>query len=85
MAAAKTYLTGAYALRFDSGNKIAGQLIGVQLMSLPMDYFTTRNQNIEAVTQADIKRAAQLLLADKLLVVSVGGTAVTLAPLSETP
>ena len=85
LASAKTYLTGAYALRFDSGNKIAGQLIGVQLMGLPMDYFTTRNQNIEAVTQADIKRAAQLLLADKLLVVSVGGTAVTLAPLSETP
>ena len=85
LASAKTYLTGAYALRFDSGNKIAGQLIGVQLMGLPIDYFTTRNENIEAVTQADIKRAAQLLLADKLLVVSVGGTAVTLAPLSETP
>ena len=85
LASAKTYLTGAYALRFDSGSKIAGQLIGVQLMGLPIDYFTTRNQSINAVTVDDIKRAAQTLLVDNLLVVSVGGTAVTLAPLSETP
>ena len=27
---AKTYLTGSYALRFDSGSKIAGQLLGIQ-------------------------------------------------------
>lgn len=79
LAAAKTYLTGAYALRFDSGSKIAGQLIGVMQMGLPVTYFATRNASIKAVTQADIKRAAQLLAADRLLVVSVGGTAVSLA------
>lgn len=78
--AAKTYLTGAYALRFDSGRKIAGQLIGVQLMGRSIDYFTQRNAAINAVTQDEIKRAALLLLADKLLVVSVGGTKVSLAP-----
>lgn len=79
--AAKTYLTGAYALRFDSGKKIAGQLIGLQEMGRPLSYLHERNRAIEAVTQEDIKRAASLLMADKLLVVSVGKTAVTLAPL----
>ena len=79
--AAKTYLTGAYALRFDSGKKIAGQLIGLQQMGRPISYLRDRNLAIEAVTQDDIKRAAKLLTADGLLVVSVGQTAVTLAPL----
>lgn len=78
--AAKTYLTGAYALRFDSGRKIAGQLIGLQEMGRPLSYLKTRNQAIEAVSLADIKRAAGLLTPDALRVISVGGTAVTLAP-----
>ena len=78
--AAKTYLTGAYALRFDSGGKIAQQLIGLQEMGRPISYLHERNQAINAVTQDDIKRAAGLLFADKLLVVSVGQTAVSLAP-----
>tara|TARA_B110000971_G_C20028774_1_gene510273 strand:- start:1578 stop:2909 length:1332 start_codon:yes stop_codon:yes gene_type:complete len=77
--AAKTYMTGAYALRFDSGAKIAQQLVGVQLSGWPIDYFKTRNQRIEAVQVEDIKAAAQRLLADGLLVVSVGQTAVSLA------
>lgn len=79
--AAKTYLTGAYALRFDSGKKIAGQLIGLQEMGRPISYLRARNAAIEAVTQDDIKRAAALLQPDALLVVSVGQTAVALAPL----
>ena len=79
--AAKTYLTGAYALRFDSGKKIAGQLIGLQEMGRPISYLRDRNLAIEAVTQDDIKRAAALLQPDALLVVSVGQTAVALAPL----
>jgi zinc protease len=78
LAAAKTYLTGNYALRFDSGAKIAGQLLGVQLNGWPIDYFTSRNANINAVTIADVQRAAQLLTPDRLLVVSVGGSAIAL-------
>jgi zinc protease len=78
LATAKTYLTGNYALRFDSGAKIAGQLLGVQLNGWPISYFKTRNQNINAVTQADVQRAAKLLSPDRLLVVSVGGTSITL-------
>ena len=77
--AAKTYMTGAYALRFDSGAKIAQQLIGVQLSGWPMSYFQTRNSRIEAVRVEDIQAAAQRLLADELLLVSVGQTRVSLA------
>lgn len=76
--AAKTYLTGNYALRFDSGAKIASQLIGVQLNGWPIDYFKTRNGQINQVTIADVQRAAQLLTPDRLLLVSVGGTKITL-------
>ena len=76
--AAKTYLTGAYALRFDSGSKIAGQLLGIQMNGWPPGYFATRNDKINAITTDDIKRAAQRLDADTLLVVSVGGTAIRL-------
>ena len=32
--ATKTYLTGSYALRFDTSTKIAGQLLGIQLENL---------------------------------------------------
>lgn len=78
--AAKTYLTGAYALRFDSGKKIAAQLIGLQEMGRPISYLRDRNLAIKAVTREQIKRAAALLMADGLIVVSVGETAVTLAP-----
>ncbi len=76
--AAKTYLTGAYALRFDSGSKIAGQLLGIQLNGWPASYFKTRNDNINRVTREDVQRAAQRLNADGLLVVSVGETSVSL-------
>lgn len=85
LAAAKTYLTGAYVLRFDSGRKIAGQLIGLQEAGRDITYLTQRNRLINAVTQDDIRAAARLLSADDLLLVSVGQTAVTLAPLSQTP
>ena len=81
LAAAQTYLTGAYALRFDSGSKIAGQLIGVRLNGLSADYFQTRNQAIRAVTPDDIQRAARSLLQpDRLIVSAVGGTPLELRP-----
>jgi zinc protease len=78
LAAAKTYLTGNYALRFDSGTKIAEQLLGVQLNGWPIDYFQTRNGKINAVSIDDVQRAARLLSPQHLLLVSVGGTAVSL-------
>lgn len=55
---AKTYLTGAYPLRFDGNSRIAGILVGMQMMGLPINYIATRNDRVEAVTLADANRVA---------------------------
>ena len=69
----KTYMTGAYPLRFDGNGTIASILVGMQVMGLPTDYPVTRNARVDAVTLADVKRvAAQLLTPDKLFFVVVG-------------
>lgn len=70
---AKTYLTGAYPLRFDGNGPIARILAGMQFDGLPMDYIDTRNDKVDAVTQEDIKRvAARLMKPDQLHFVVVG-------------
>jgi zinc protease len=73
LADAKTYLTGAFPLRFDSNAKIAGYLVFMQEEGLGADYIDTRNDRIRAVTREDIARVAgRLLDADALSVVVVG-------------
>ena len=70
---AKTFLTGAYPLRFDGNSRIAGILVGMQMIDLTPDYITSRNARIEAVTADDVARvAARLLDADGLHFVVVG-------------
>ena len=70
---AKDYLTGSYALGFDTSTKIANQLVQIAFEGLGMDYIARRNGLIGAVTQADIRRAAARTLGDgKLLVVAAG-------------
>jgi zinc protease len=73
LAAAKTYLTGEYPLRFDGNGEIAGILVGMQMIDLPPDYVVNRNAYVEAVTIDDIRRvAAELLDADALRFTVVG-------------
>ena len=68
-----TYLTGAYPLRFDGNGPIANILVGMQKEGLGVDYITTRNEKIEAVTQEDVARLAKRLLdPDGLYFVVVG-------------
>jgi zinc protease len=70
---AKTYMTGAYPLRFDGNSRIASILVGMQSLGLPADYPKTRNARIEAVTLADVKRvAAELIKPDGLHFIAVG-------------
>jgi zinc protease len=70
---AQTYLTGSYALRFDTSTKIADQLLGIQEQNLGIDYVDKRNSLIEAVTLEDIKRVARRLIdADALIITVVG-------------
>ncbi|MHA6326296.1 M16 family metallopeptidase [Roseivivax sp. CAU 1753] len=71
--AAKTYLTGAYPLRFDGNGPIADILVGMQVQGLTPDYILTRNDRVNAVTAEDVKRVAKrVLLPDELLFVVVG-------------
>jgi zinc protease len=73
LADAKTYLTGSFALRFDSNDKIANQLLTYQVFGYPIDYIIKRNDLVRAVTKADIARAAKRLLnADGFVFVVVG-------------
>ena len=67
LGATKTYLTGAYPLRFDGNGQIAEILVGMQIEGLPIDYAATRNAKIEAVTLEDVKRVAARLLRPKAL------------------
>lgn len=59
---AKTYMTGAYPLRFDGNGPIANILVSMQMMGLTPDYVSNRNAMIDAVTMEDITRVAQRLL-----------------------
>ena len=70
---AKKYLTGSYALRFDTNAKIASQLLGLLQEDFGIDYVEKRNALVDAVTMADMKRvAAKLLKTDDLIVTIVG-------------
>jgi zinc protease len=73
LAEAKTYLTGSYALRFDSNRKIAGQLLAIQRARLGIDYITRRNSLIEAVSLDDVKRMARRIIDGDGLVVTIVG------------
>jgi zinc protease len=73
LADAKTYLTGSFPLRLDSNAKIAGALLGMQIDGLGIDFLDKRNDHINAVTIADVRRvASRILKLDDLTVVVVG-------------
>jgi zinc protease len=73
IAEAKTYLTGAYPLRFDGNGPIASIMVGMQMEGLPIDYIETRNDKVNAVTVEDVNRvAAELYDPEALHFVVVG-------------
>ncbi len=70
---AKTYLTGAYPLRFDGNASIAGILASMQWTGLTPAYIINRNDFVNAVTLEEINRvASELLDPDGLHFVVVG-------------
>jgi len=74
--AAKTYLTGSFALSLDSTQRIASLLVTIQRDKLGLDYLDRRNGLFEAVTLEQAKRVAKRLLdPDKLLFAVVGDPA----------
>ncbi len=77
---AKSYLTGSYALRFDTNSKIASQLLGILVEDMGIEYVKKRNEWIEALTVDDLKRAAARFLKPEELIVVVVGKPKGLAP-----
>lgn len=59
---AKTFLTGAYPLRFDGNAPIARIAVNMQMQGLSTDYIANRNDMVNAVTLEDVNRVAQELL-----------------------
>lgn len=70
---AKAYLTGSYALQFDTSRKIADHLLMLRADGMPIDYIDRRNDEILAVTP-DKARAvsASLFGAARPLVIATG-------------
>src|SRR5262245_1789893 len=70
---AKSYLTGSFLLDFDTNAKVASSLLGMWIDGEGPDYLKRRNQKINAVTLADVKRVArEVLKSDQLIVTVVG-------------
>jgi zinc protease len=70
---AQKFLTGSYALRFDTSTKIAGHLLRLQREGFDAGYLDRRNAEVEAVTLDDAKRVAKRLIGDAKLLVAIVG------------
>ena len=80
LADAKSFLTGSYALRFDTNANIANQLLWTMVEGLRPDYIENRNGMINAVTQADVRRVAKRLFEGKEPITIVVGKPKGLTP-----
>ncbi|MFP4327416.1 MAG: M16 family metallopeptidase [Paracoccaceae bacterium] len=70
---ARTYLTGAYPLRFDGNGPIANILVGMQMDGLPRSYVTDRNEMLDALTLDEVNRVAAELLRPEALTFVIAG------------
>jgi zinc protease len=73
LADTKAYLTGSFALRFDTSANIANQLLWMLMEGMGHGYVETRNAQIEAVTLDDVRRVAKRLFENQELLVTVVG------------
>ncbi|MBN8533231.1 MAG: insulinase family protein [Rhizobiales bacterium] len=70
---AKAYLTGSYALQFDTSRKIADHLLMLRADGMPIDYIDRRNDEILAVTAEKARAvAARLFGSARPLVIATG-------------
>ena len=81
---AKAYLTGAYALRFESSSSIASQLLWIQIEDLGIGYIDRRNALVEAVVMDDIRRTAKCLLQPDRMITTIVGKPVEPAEVTPT-
>jgi zinc protease len=74
--ASKKNITGGFAMRLDSNQKLIEQVASIAFYGLPLDYLDTFIGKVEAVTAADIQHAFKARIdADKLQTVMVGAGA----------
>jgi zinc protease len=73
LAEAKTFLTGSFALQFDSTQSIAAILLSLQEHHLGIDYLERRNALIDGVTLDAVRRVAKKLLDPAALSFAVVG------------
>ncbi len=85
LANAKSYLTGSFALRLDTSEKIAETILSMRLERLPIDYLDHRNALIEAVTKDNVDRVAKRLIDPKNLAFVVVGSPEGIAKASAEP
>ncbi len=72
--AAKKNITGGFALRLESNDKIAKHLAMIGFYELPLDYLETFSQRVDAVDQMDVVDAFQRRLnPERMVTVIVGG------------
>ncbi len=83
LADAKTYLTGSFALQFDSIGHIAGILLQLQQDGLGIDYLERRNALLAEVTLEDARRVARRLYDPAALAFAVVGMPTKLVPTRE--
>lgn len=70
---AKDYLTGSYALGFDTSTKISHQLVQIAFEGLGLDYLDRRNALVNTVTLDDIDRVSNRIFGDCSLLVAIAG------------
>jgi len=72
--AAKKNLTGGFALKLGSNQKIAGYISAIGFYNLPLDYLDRYIGNVEAVTVEQVRDAFRRRVdLDKMVTVMVGG------------
>lgn len=77
---AKTFLVGSFPLRFTRSSHIAAMLVAMQLADLSPDYIDRYPDLVDAVTKADVERAARTWLRPDTLTAVVAGRPVGLEP-----
>ena len=81
---AKDGLLRAYPAGFERPMSVLAQLVSLEQFGLPPDYFRSVRPSLEAVTLADVHRAAQAhLRPGNLQILVVGDRASAETPLSE--
>jgi zinc protease len=70
---AKNYLSGNFVRSLENGATIAEYAINLERFKLPKDYYKTYLKRVDAVTAAEVQKAAQKYIQpDKMYIVAVG-------------